>query len=283
MTDLRLVAVTPERSHLVLEDDDSNQFRVPIDERLANALRTPRSSTGPTSGQQEIALESQLTPREIQARIRSGRSIDEVATASGLSTERVERYAAPVLAEREHVADQAQLAAARRATGGNAPQLGELVEARLTQQRVASDTIQWDAWRGDDDRWTVVLSYRTGARDRCAQWTFDPRGRVLTAANDEARWLVDESAPERAEDGSPVVPVRRLASVPAVDGDHDTANTADATDAAESADEVYDREADEARERERQQQRAARQVARGGRRPAVPSWDDIMFGTRRPD
>ncbi len=26
-----------------------------------------------------------------------------------------------------------------------------------------------------------------------------------------------------------------------------------------------------------------RQVARAGRHPAVPSWDDIMFGTRRRD
>ena len=41
VTDLRLVAVTPERSHLVLEDDDRHQFRVPVDERLANALRSP--------------------------------------------------------------------------------------------------------------------------------------------------------------------------------------------------------------------------------------------------
>jgi hypothetical protein len=219
-------------------------------------------------------VDSQLTPREIQARIRSGRSIEEVAAAAGIATERVERYAAPVLAEREHVADQARRAPARRASGGNAPELGELVAARLDQQRVAADTVQWEAWRGDDDRWTVQLSYRAGTRDRAAQWTFDPRGRVLAPANDEARWLVDESSPARAEDGSPVVPVRRLASVPAVDG---------AAGRAEDGDQVYDHEADEARERERVEQQGARQVARGGRRPAVPSWDDIMFGTRRPD
>ncbi|MGZ4614531.1 MAG: septation protein SepH [Actinomycetes bacterium] len=277
MTDLRLVAVTPERTHLVLEDDKSNQFRVPIDERLANALRAHRSGTAPKkSGQLEIALESQLTPREIQSRIRAGRGIDEVAVAAGISTERVERYAAPVLAEREHVADQAKLAPARRASGGNAPRLGDLVEMRLTHQNVAQDSVHWDAWRGEDDRWTVHLAYLAGTRERTAQWTYDPRGRVLAPANDEARWLVDETAPERSEDGTPT-PVRRLSSVPTVEG-----NAADGPDPVgapltDPADQVYDHEADQARTE------PERQVARAGRRPAVPSWDDIMFGARKRD
>ena len=146
MTDLRLVAVTPERSHLVLEDSESNQFRVSIDARMATALRTHPlfkssgpPSTGTKSAQLEIALESQLSPREIQARIRAGGGIDEVAAAAGISAERVERYATPVLAEREHVTEQARLAPARRASGGNAPRLGELVDARLAEQRWRAD------------------------------------------------------------------------------------------------------------------------------------------------
>ena len=205
MTDLRLVAVTPERSHLVLEDSASNQFRVSIDQRLVAALRTHPSfkssgppSNGPKSAQLEIALESQLTPREIQARIRAGGGIDEVAAAAGISSDRVERYATPVLAEREHVTDQARLAPARRASGGTAPRLGELVDARLAEQKVATDAVHWDAWKGEDERWTVHLSYVSGARERVAEWTFDTRGRVLSAANDEARWLVDESPGDHA-------------------------------------------------------------------------------------
>jgi hypothetical protein len=270
MTDLRLVAVTPERGHLVLEDAESNQFRVPIDARLATALRAPHTSTPTKPGQLEIALESQLTPREIQSRIRAGRGLDEVAAAAGVPADRIERYAAPVLAEREHVVDQAKLAPARRATGGNAPRLGDLVEARMGEQKVAPDSVHWDAWRGDDDRWIVQFTYLGGSRERIAQWIFDPRGRVLSPANDEARWLVDETAPERSEDGGPP-PVRRLASVPQVDGEVPA-----------GSDEVYDREADEARAAA-QPMPPERQVARAGRRPAVPSWDDIMFGTRRRD
>ena len=272
MSDLRLVAVTPERRHLVLEDDESNQFRLPIDERLATALR-PASTTPAKPGQLEIALESQLSPREIQTRIRAGRGVDEVAAAAGVPADRIERYAAPVLAEREHVMEQARLAPARRASGGTAPRLGDLVDLRLADQRVAPDSVHWDAWR-DDDRWTVHLAYLGGSRERVARWTFDPRGRVLSAANDEARWLVDEDPAERADDGSPAR-MRRLASVPVETASDDAA-------AVPATDEVYDREADEASVGAAPARRGS-ESPRSHRRPPVPSWDDIMFGARRHD
>ena len=269
VTDLRLVAVTPERSHLVLEDSDCRQFRVPVDERLAAALRTPDRSR---PGQVEIALESQLTPREIQARVRGGQSLDEVTAAAGISVDRVERYAAPVLAERAHVVEQAKLAPARRATAGSAPALAELVDARLAAQQVAPDSVTWDAWRGDDDRWTVRLGYLGAGRARKASWVFDPRGRVLAAADDEARWLVDGSGADRVADDQPAA-VRRLAAVPHT-GD-------EPAEPVSPADQVYDREADEALVAEPVRQAAA--SASRGRRQPVPSWDDIMFGPRKRD
>jgi hypothetical protein len=291
--DLRLVALAPDRSHLVLEDSESRQFRVPVDGRFAAALRPVASSSSPHPGQLEIAVESQLTPREIQARIRSGHSVDEVAIAAGISADRVERYASPVIAERSHVVEQAQKAPARRATAGKAPALAEVVEQRLVEQRVAPGTAEWDAFRTDDDRWTVRLCYLAGGRSRVATWTFDARGRVLSPADDEARWLVDDAAADRLADEPPAA-VRRLTSLPGGASEEEQA-------AASAADEVYDRERDETAAREAARRAPAadgsvgetgdgpveveRQAAAGrhGRRPAVPSWDDIMFGTRRRD
>ncbi len=285
ITDLRLVALTPDRSHLVLEDSERRQFRVPVDGRLAAALRptqpqgTAHPAGGPSRpGQLEIALESQLTPREIQTRIRAGHSVDEVSLAAGISPDRVERYASPVIAERGHVVEQAQRAPARRATAGKAPALIELVEARLAEQRVAAETAEWDAFRTDDDRWTVRLSYLAGGRSRVASWTFDPRGRVLAPADEEARWLVDDPGTDRLVDQPPAA-VRRLTSLPG--------GATEEPDDTSPADEVYDREREEARQAGVPAESAepVRQVAvgRSGRRPAVPAWDDIMFGTRKRD
>ena len=275
MHDLRLVAVTPDHRHLVLEDDDNAQFRVPIDERLTAVMRRDHSRPG----QLEIALESPLSPRDIQARIRAGQSAQDVAAAAGMAVARIERYAGPVLAEREHVAAQAKAAPSRRQSGGTAPSLGDLVASRLGDQQVAADSINWDAWRTDEDRWTIHLSYLAGARERVAQWTFDPRSRVVLPDNDEARWLVDETGLEREE--MPPAPFRRLSAVPHPDPEPEPLHS--------SPDEVFDVEAAAHRPRPQADDAPeprpapARSVARAGRHPAVPSWDDIMFGTRRRD
>ncbi|ERK63851.1 PF11268 domain protein, partial [Propionibacterium acidifaciens F0233] len=55
-------------------------------------------------------MDSALTPREIQSRIRAGESPDDVARAAGVPVDGIEGYAAPVLAEREHMAEMAQAA-----------------------------------------------------------------------------------------------------------------------------------------------------------------------------
>lgn len=285
MRELRLVDVTSQGSHLILEDADKKQYRVPLDERLTAAVR--RDPARP--GQLETALESQLTPRDIQARIRAGQGAQEVALAAGVPVERIHRYAGPVLAEREHMAAQAQAAPSRRQSGGTAPSLGDLVESRLADLGVAADSVRWDAWRADEHRWTVRLCYLTGGREVAADWDFDPRGRVLQAADDEARWLVEGSsrpAGPSTETDAPAAPVRRLSSVPGVGAA--TSPQAPAQAPAQSADEVYDHEADQPDDastpaRDDAPEQPSRQVARAGRRPAVPSWDDIMFGARKHD
>jgi hypothetical protein len=43
-------------------------------------------------------MDNALTPREIQARIRSGASVSDVVSESGLDASRVEAFAGPVLA-----------------------------------------------------------------------------------------------------------------------------------------------------------------------------------------
>lgn len=273
MQDLRLVAVTPERTHLVLEDDESAQFRVPIDERLTAVMRRDHARPG----QLEIALESPLSPRDIQARIRAGQSAQDVAAAAGMPVTRIERYAGPVLAEREHVTTMALAAPSRRQSGGSAPSLGDLVESRLGDQHVAADSVVWDAWRTDEDRWTIHLSYLAGARERVALWVFDPRGRVLVPDNDEARWLVDEAQVDRDE--TPPGRIRRLTSVPEVEGDAPIESSPDVVFDIEAAGQNPQPEGPERPARSE----PVRQVARAGRHPAVPSWDDIMFGARRRD
>ena len=74
-------------------------------------------------------------------------------------------FAAPVMAERAHVADRAQLASVRRrASESGARTLGEAVAAQLRAHNVDPGSVEWDAWRREDGRWTLTALYDVAGR-----------------------------------------------------------------------------------------------------------------------
>src|SRR6201981_1759414 len=194
MQELRFVAVSEDSQYAVLGvPGGSARFMWPIDERLrAVAL-------GQTSrlAQYEIEVESPWRPKEIQARIRAGETVDEIADAAGIAVERVRWFEGPVLAERAYIADQAQRASVRRhgdSTPG--PRLGEIVAERLNAIGADPDDAQWDAKKRGDGSWQVQLTFTSGGRLLVAEWVFDPRRRhVLPADDNAARMSLPGSEP----------------------------------------------------------------------------------------
>ena len=194
MQELRFVAVSEDGQYAVLGvPGRSARFTLPIDERLrAVAL-------GQTSrlAQYEIEVESPLRPKEIQARIRAGETVEEIADAAGIAVERVRWFEGPVLAERAYMSDQAQLASVRRqgdATPG--PRLGEIVAERMKAFGAEPEDAQWDAKKRGDGSWLVQLTFITGGRLHAAEWIFDPRRRhVLPADDNAARMSLPGSEP----------------------------------------------------------------------------------------
>jgi hypothetical protein len=184
MQELRFVAVSEDGRYAVLAiPGRSARFTLPIDERLrAVAL-------GQTSrlAQYEIEVESPLRPKEIQARIRAGETVEEIADAAGIAVERVRWFEGPVLAERAYIADQAQTASVRRhgdSTPG--PRLGEIVAERLNAIGGDPDDAQWDAKKRGDGSWQVQLTFTSGGRLHVAEWVFDPRRRHVLPSDDNA-------------------------------------------------------------------------------------------------
>lgn len=195
MQDLTLVGLTEDRSKLVLVSDSGDEYTLPADARLRAALRGDHARLG----QLEIEMDSALRPRDIQARIRAGETPEAVAQAAQTSVDRIMGYATPVLAERAHIADRAQRASVRRKTGeGPARLLGDAVAERMRSQNVDPTTVEWDAWRREDGRWTLVADYRSGERTRRAEFLFDVPGRYVLAEDDQARWLVGEQPARKA-------------------------------------------------------------------------------------
>ena len=81
MRELRLVAVSDDGTRLILRPEgDDAPMALPVDERLHAAMRGDRARLG----QLEIQMDSQVRPRDIQARIRSGESVESVAAAAAV-------------------------------------------------------------------------------------------------------------------------------------------------------------------------------------------------------
>jgi hypothetical protein len=325
--DLTLVGLTEDRQKLVLVSAAGAEFTLPADARLRAALRGEHARLG----QLEITMDSALRPRDIQARIRAGESPEDVATAAQTTVDKIMGYATPVLAERAHIAERALRASVRRkGSDGPARMLADAVTERLRARNVDPSSVEWDAWRREDGRWSLVADYRSGESPRHAEFVFDAPGRYVLAEDDEARWMVGEPSASKGPQPRSTSPGgRRLASVATDDdelplgedaiglvseetagpvlasapsaaaGDADwiatqaserpvspepeqepleAAATRDSADSADSdsADESDDYAAEEAATVE-----AGRRASKRGRRPSVPSWDEIMFGGKR--
>ncbi|MBA3745189.1 septation protein SepH [Sporichthya sp.] len=189
MQDLRLVAANEGGTHLVLRSPDGDKFVVPIDERLRAAIRGDKTLLS----QLDVG-DGQLRPKEIQARIRSGESAEQVARAAGIHVDRVRRFEGPVLAEREHMAQMSQRAAVRRP--GQAElrpnTLGESLPPQLAELGLTVAELSWDSWRRDDNRWVVQVEYPHDGLTQQATFLFDPRARTAVAENEQARFLTGE-------------------------------------------------------------------------------------------
>jgi len=182
MRQLRLVGLAEDGDSLLLESPTGESYRLPLDERVRAACRGDLTRLG----QIEIESDNPLRPREIQARVRAGESAEQVAASAGMALDRVLRFAYPVMQERSRVVAQARTAPVRPP----APeQLGDLVEERLVGRGTDAATLEWDAWRRDDGRWAVRLSWRHGDSAHAAHWSLDLGRRALQSEDPAAEQL----------------------------------------------------------------------------------------------
>ncbi len=106
----------------------------------------------------EVATETP-SPREIQALLRAGASVPEVARQLRVPLARVERYAGPVLSERSQMLERIQAAHLQRPRRGlsSAP-LGAAVACQLARTaHLRADSVSWSAYRRADGAWVGRL------------------------------------------------------------------------------------------------------------------------------
>jgi hypothetical protein len=249
MRELKVVGLDVDGKRIICETGDSGEkFILLSDDRLRAAVRGDKVVSNEVNIDAEVA--NVLSPREIQAKIRSGASVEQVATASGMAMGRVERFAHPVLLERARAAELATAAHPVLADGPSVLTLLETVTSALVARGLDPEDTNWDAWRNEDGRWTVQLGWKAGMSDNVAHFRFTPgaHGGTVTAFDDAACELID---PDFARPLRPVAPVAQL-------------------DFEEPEPQVVAPEPPPAPKPPR---------ARKGK-PAVPAWEDVLLGVR---
>ncbi len=142
------------------------------------------------SSPEQPVHESKLTPAEIQALLRAGRSPASVAKAAGTDVSWVERWMVPIVAERDQVLREAHSRRlARSRLGESGHPLGQAVDRNLGERDIDADDASWAASRRADGRWTVTVRYRQRGRTRSASWWLDRDAGTITASSPLAREL----------------------------------------------------------------------------------------------
>lgn len=198
MRELGLDGLSEDGRFLVARDTATQEtFHIPVDHRLSS-LVAKSSRSGIPAGQLEIKMESSLSPRDIQTRIRRGETVESVAESAGVPVDQIDRFAGPVLAEREYMCEQARKTTIRRKhVGGTGVLLGVLVSENIAADGGVPESATWDSWRREDGRWTVTV---TPAGDHPASFLFDVKGRYVVPADEFAHGLVgDVALPDSAD------------------------------------------------------------------------------------
>ncbi|WP_019200786.1 septation protein SepH [Tsukamurella sp. 1534] len=255
MQELRVVGLDDDGTSVVCEGP-AGRFRLPIDDTLKAAVSGELGRAGEGT-QTELELGSDLSPRDIQARIRAGATVDEIVDLTGAPAHRIKRFAGPVLLERSRAAEMSQLAHPVRGDGPMQANLADVVRSALAE-RGHSDTTEWDAFKGADNRWVVRIGWSVGKSSNQAHFRFAPgaHGGTAMPVDDIARELLDPDARralrsiERTVDEEPILeePLRAV-------GDDSARGPQSAPEAPHAA-------------------------QHGRKHPEMPSWEDVLLGVR---
>lgn len=227
---MELKFVSRDNDVLVFETSDGSRLRALLDDSLRDAIR-----------KQQVVETSTFTPREVQALIRQGLDISEVAVKLGVPESAVEPFALPIMDELRYV-----LEAALNISLPDGPTMKRFEEIVLNAEPSATFKVL-----KTEEGWEVVAN-----GTQRYTWLFDPKTRVIESTNEAARKIgrtisVKDAIFEPSNKPQPATAEQPQASV------HDLV--------------------EELRSRRQAQTDIKPQTAKG--RASLPSWDEIVLGT----
>lgn len=265
---MELKFVSKESDYIVFETTDGQRMRAILDEQLRDAIR----KTAPVDN-------SAFSPKEVQALIRSGSSVEEVANKFGVPVSALEPFAAPILDELTFVL---QAALSTSVSDGN--RMRPFEELILESH----PGVKFKAYKEDGD-WMIAAD-----SDKSLIWSFSPKSRTLEPVTDASKSLarhpsnkrdvvtstlpsgVSQIGSKESAESPASAPEDSVAAVPtSVASPSEPASENAGSDESTGAS-VHDL-VEELRARRQAETDVKPQPAKG--RASLPSWDEIVLGT----
>lgn len=213
MQELHLVGITTDRQHLIFSirrGAKSGSYLVAIGDELREVvddLADERAEQRAAAAAAPPRPDAKLSVREMQARLRAGVSVAEVAGDAGVDEDWVERFAAPVRAEQQRIVALARdLPMVRARAGESAVPLGTAVARAMAERGVTFSDGAFDAaWSARMTRtgeWEIDFAYTHRSHDRTVTWVLDLDARQLTTS-DRSASQIGFVAPDDEIDASP--------------------------------------------------------------------------------
>lgn len=223
-----------------------------------------------------------LSPREIQDRIRSGQTVEELIEYSGMQPRKIESFAYPVLAERARIAELGKQSKPRRIDGPAKLSLWEILATAFAARGQELADASWDAYRDPSGQWIVTVTWNVGHTTNVAEWSYQAEGlSALTIARNElAAELIDPDFARRNRDLAPqanrAADTADTSEMPAAwqssaepqrgHGEQDVPSQSDAAD-----DDIDEAEFLQHPDAERPKRK---------KKTVMPSWEDVLLGVR---
>ncbi|MGK8361766.1 septation protein SepH [Corynebacterium amycolatum] len=222
-----------------------------------------------------------LSPREIQDRIRSGQTVEELIEYSGMQPRKIESFAYPVLAERARIAELGKQSKPRRIDGPTKLSLWEILATAFAARGQELADASWDAYRDPSGQWIVTVTWNVGHTTNVAEWSYQAEGlSALTIARNElAAELIDPDFARRNRDLAPQanraadtadaseMPAawQSSAEPPRGHGEQDVPSQSDADDDIDEAEFLQHPDAEQPKRK---------------KKTVMPSWEDVLLGVR---
>jgi hypothetical protein len=284
MADLKIVGRTEDGTAIEFADGDGKTYFVRISDNLKALVNQPRLvAVTPLEGHATFSV------KEIQSRLRAGESAASISSSTDWSLEKIEKFSGPIMQERAYVIGIALETPLRRDNG--APTLATATIAQLQPRGVDMTEVEWNTHRNDDGGWTIVLQYPTSNGNGIgeAHWNFELDNRNLAPEDEGARWISGDDKPSRPTTPSHGMVFGAGANETTTPPPRLTAYSESVTIIENVPLTVVPDIQEEVEAETTLPFSGAKSIPADAKRDGVtkrikiPSWDDIMFGTKKDD